>query len=68
MPHRTLVKIAGYILGEFGHTIAETAGSTAEDQLRALHEHFLQVRRHCRRGQGGGLHGKLTFSVAGALS
>ena len=34
MPHRTLVKIAGYILGEFGHTIAEMPGSSAEDQLR----------------------------------
>ena len=43
MPHRTLLKIAGYILGEFGHTIAEMEGSKAEDQLRVLHEHFLQV-------------------------
>lgn len=43
LPHRTLVKIAGYILGEFGHTIAETPGSTAQDQLRVLHEHFMQA-------------------------
>jgi AP-2 complex subunit alpha len=43
MPHRTLVKIAGYILGEFGHTIADGAGSSAEEQLRALHEHFVQA-------------------------
>ena len=50
-PHRTLLKIAGYILGEFGHTIAETEGSRAEDQLRALHEHFLQVRP-CPAGVG----------------
>ena len=42
-PHRTLLKIAGYVLGEFGHTIAENEGSRAEDQLRALHEHFLLV-------------------------
>ena len=43
MPHRTLVKIAGYILGEFGHTIAEMPGSSAEDQLRVLHEQFMQA-------------------------
>ena len=42
-PHKTLVKIAGYILGEFGHTIAETPGSTAAEQLAGLHEHFLQA-------------------------
>ena len=44
-PHRTLVKIAGYVLGEFGHTIAEQPASSAEDQLRVLHEQFLQVDR-----------------------
>ena len=42
-PHRTLVKISGYILGEFGHTIAEAPGSAAEDQLRLLHEQFVQA-------------------------
>ena len=43
MPHRTLVKVAGYVLGEFGHTIADSPGSSAEDQLRTLHEHFMQA-------------------------
>ena len=43
MPHRTLVKIAGYMLGEFGHTIAEAPGSSAADQLRVLHKHFMHA-------------------------
>eukprot|EP00322_Chrysochromulina_rotalis_P022706 CAMPEP_0115844158 /NCGR_PEP_ID=MMETSP0287-20121206/8689_1 /TAXON_ID=412157 /ORGANISM="Chrysochromulina rotalis, Strain UIO044" /LENGTH=666 /DNA_ID=CAMNT_0003297885 /DNA_START=53 /DNA_END=2050 /DNA_ORIENTATION=+ len=43
LPHKTLVKVAGYTLGEFGHTIAENEGSRAEDQFRVLHEHFLQA-------------------------
>ena len=29
LPHKTLVKVAGYTLGEFGHTIAEQPGSSA---------------------------------------
>ena len=47
-PHRTLVKTAGYVLGEFGHTIAEQPGSSAADQLRVLHEHFLQAEPDVR--------------------
>lgn len=41
-PHRTFVKIAGYILGEFGHTIAEDPGSGANDQLSMLQKHYAQ--------------------------
>jgi len=42
-PHKTLLKVSGYVLGEFGHTIAEEEGSRPTDQLRVLHEHFLQA-------------------------
>ena len=41
LPHKTLLKVAGYTLGEFGHTIADTEGSRAEDQLRVLHMHYM---------------------------
>lgn len=34
--HDTLIRIAGYILGEFGHLIAETAGCTPIEQFLAL--------------------------------
>ncbi|KAI0997214.1 AP-2 complex subunit alpha-2 [Podosphaera aphanis] len=35
--HETLVKIGGYILGEFGHLIAEETGSSPIEQYLALH-------------------------------
>jgi len=43
LPHKTLLKVSGYTLGEFGHTIADAEGSRAEDQLRVLHEHYMQA-------------------------
>lgn len=43
MPHRTLVKVAGYVLGEFGHMIADIPGSAALDQLNLLHKQFTQA-------------------------
>jgi AP-2 complex subunit alpha len=36
----TTVKVAGYLLGEFGHLIADKPESTAKDQLDALHSKF----------------------------
>ncbi len=35
--HETLVKIGGYVLGEFGHLIAENKGSSPVEQFLALH-------------------------------
>jgi AP-2 complex subunit alpha len=40
MPHHTLVRVAAYILGEFGHTIADTPSSGAHEQLVELNKHF----------------------------
>merc|ERR1719253_2430076 len=39
-PHRTLVKVCGYVLGEFGHTIAEVPGAAAAEQLALLQKHY----------------------------
>ncbi|KZO93497.1 Adaptor protein complex AP-2 alpha subunit [Calocera viscosa TUFC12733] len=35
--HESLVKIAGYILGEYGHLIANEAGCSPYEQFQALH-------------------------------
>lgn len=35
--HETLVKIGGYLLGEFGHLIADNKGSSPIEQYMALH-------------------------------
>jgi AP-2 complex subunit alpha len=35
--HETLVKVAGYILGEFGHLIANDDGCSPIEQFQALH-------------------------------
>ncbi|KAF2500183.1 Adaptor protein complex AP-2 alpha subunit [Lophium mytilinum] len=35
--HETLVKIGGYLLGEFGHLIADTKGCSPIEQFMALH-------------------------------
>nr|ALD47967.1 adaptor protein complex 2 subunit alpha [Emiliania huxleyi] len=40
LPHKNLVKVAGYVLGEFGHTIAESPGSSPSEQITLLHKHF----------------------------
>jgi AP-2 complex subunit alpha len=39
-PHKTLVKVTGYILGEFGHMISDRPGSSPSQQLQALHRHY----------------------------
>ena len=36
LPHRTLVKVAGYVLGEFGHMIADQPESNAQKQVEVL--------------------------------
>jgi AP-2 complex subunit alpha len=38
--HETLVKIGSYILGEFGHLIADTKGSSPIEQFMALQNKF----------------------------
>jgi len=38
--HESAVKVAGYILGEFGHLIADNDGSRPTDIFRALHSKF----------------------------
>jgi len=35
--HETLIKVAGYILGEFGHLIANDDGCSPIEQFQALH-------------------------------
>lgn len=35
--HETLVKIGGYLLGEFGHLVADTKGCSPIEQFLALH-------------------------------
>jgi len=41
--HETMVKIAGFVLGEYGHLISADAGSSPTDQIRVLSERFRQV-------------------------
>ncbi|KAL3826811.1 hypothetical protein ACHAXA_000637 [Cyclostephanos tholiformis] len=41
--HETTVRIAAYILGEFGFLIAERPGMSGEDQFRVLHQHWFIV-------------------------
>uniref|UniRef100_A0A7S4F9F0 AP-2 complex subunit alpha n=1 Tax=Chrysotila carterae TaxID=13221 RepID=A0A7S4F9F0_CHRCT len=48
MPHRTLVKVAGYVLGEFGHMIADTPGCGAAQQFALLHKQFTQSDNELR--------------------
>lgn len=38
--HETAVKVAGYILGEFGDYIANDAGSSPKEQFQTLHSKF----------------------------
>ncbi|TPX68547.1 hypothetical protein SpCBS45565_g02991 [Spizellomyces sp. 'palustris'] len=38
--HETTLKVGGYILGEFGHLIANSAGGTPMEQFMALHSKF----------------------------
>ncbi|CAG8441346.1 3127_t:CDS:2 [Ambispora gerdemannii] len=38
--HESLVKVGGYILGEFGHLIANISGASALEQFHAIHSKF----------------------------
>ncbi|KAJ3023311.1 hypothetical protein HKX48_003595 [Thoreauomyces humboldtii] len=38
--HETALKVGGYILGEYGHLIANSPGCTPTDQFMALHSKF----------------------------
>lgn len=38
--HETAVRVAAYILGEFGFLIAERPGMSGDDQFRILHQHW----------------------------
>ena len=46
--HETLVKIGGYLLGEFGHLIADTKGCSPIEQFLAL-QHKMQVSSSATR-------------------
>ena len=41
--HETMVKIAGFVLGEYGHLIAAEPGCAPADQARVLHARFRHV-------------------------
>ncbi|KAH3746252.1 Adaptor protein complex AP-2 alpha subunit [Pelomyxa schiedti] len=38
--HETMVKVGGYLLGEFGHLIAEQPGSSTFEQFKLLHTRY----------------------------
>ena len=46
--HETTVRVAAYILGEFGFLIAEKPGMSGEEQFRVLHQHWLTVDSQTR--------------------
>jgi len=46
--HETTVRIAAYILGEFGFLIAERPGMSGEEQFRVLHQHWFTVDMQTR--------------------
>jgi AP-2 complex subunit alpha len=39
--HVTAVRVAAYVLGEFGFLVAERPGMSGEEQFRILHQHWL---------------------------
>jgi len=46
--HETAVRVAAYVLGEFGFLIAERPGMSGEDQFRILHQHWSNVTNKTR--------------------
>mmetsp|Transcript_51734 Transcript_51734/g.155256 ORF Transcript_51734/g.155256 Transcript_51734/m.155256 type:complete len:1059 (-) Transcript_51734:280-3456(-) len=38
--HETAVRVAAYVLGEFGFLVAERPGMSGEEQFRVLHQHW----------------------------
>ena len=41
--HEAMIKVGGYVLGEFGHLIAEKQGSDPQNQFRVLYQRFGMV-------------------------
>jgi AP-2 complex subunit alpha len=46
--HETSVRVAAYVLGEFGFLIAERPGMSGEEQFRILHQHWATADQHTR--------------------
>jgi len=46
--HETAVRVAAYILGEFGFLIAERPGMSGEEQFRILHQHWATCSHQTR--------------------
>ena len=46
--HETAVRVAAYVLGEFGFLIAERPGMSGEDQFRVLHQHWSTANKQTR--------------------
>lgn len=59
--HENMVKVGAYILGEFGHLIANDPGSLPQRQLDILQTHYPMVSLECR-GVLLSTYAKFTFS------
>ena len=46
--HETAVRVAAYILGEFGFLVAERPGMSGEEQFRILHQHWATSEEQTR--------------------
>lgn len=46
--HETAVRVAAYVLGEFGFLIAERPGMSGEEQFRILHQHWATSENQTR--------------------
>jgi len=46
--HETAVRVAAYVLGEFGFLIAERPGMSGEEQFRILHQHWATTENQTR--------------------
>ena len=46
--HETAVRVAAYILGEFGFLIAERPGMSGEEQFKILHQHWATAEHQTR--------------------
>jgi len=46
--HENIVKIAAYVLSEFGHLIADMPGKTVEKQYELIHKQFYNVSQSAR--------------------
>lgn len=46
--HETAVRVASYVLGEFGFLVAERPGMSGEEQFRILHQHWATCNEQTR--------------------